>query len=368
MKKYINTILVALIATIAAVAQPAPNLSVAPSEPVTFVKGEVSINYATRRNADDKGKPREGYTDKYSLSVNVSNSALFRGTIEHQPYVGKTLGTSQSAQLTYSIDTDVVNPKNPAQTRNVGKIYGVSPITKNNVYMFADGSTKITVFPLGQAKGFDSNFRGTVVGRPNSTASSDEGGMFAKLKKEALNITKLVNGKAVTIPVTKYDKMEFQDHILPAGPVQIYPEVKVNGSLVYDYGRSAWYFDGVTVVYAVDGRQYQDKLSGNIRWVESPTRATTGEGQYEFDIRVNEPVQSEASVFSGPADESAFFSTDEAIPALTGLMKYKDTLVNETVMSSAITVDLKGNKLSKQQMMYLTKLLFLTSVVPLNAE
>ena len=361
MKKYINTILVALIATVTAVAQPAT------TEPETFVKGEVSINYATRRNADDKGKPREGFTDKYNLSVNVSNSALFRGTIEHQPYVGKTLGSSQPAQLTYSIDADVVNPRNPSQTRNVGKIYGVSPVTKNNVYMFTDGNTKITVFPLGQAKGFDSNFRGTVVGRPNTTSSSDEG-VFAKLKKEALNITKVVNGKSVTIPVTKYDKMEFQDHILPAGPVQIYPEVKVNGSLVYDYGRSAWYFDGVTVVYAVDGRQYQDKLSGNIRWIESPSRATTGEGQYEFDIRVNEPAQSEASVFSGPTDESAFFSTDDTIPALTGLMKYKDTMVNDTVMSSAITVDLKGNKLSKQQVMYLTKLLFLTSVVPLNAE
>lgn len=363
MKKYINIILVALFATVASIAQTAPA-----TEPVTFVKGEISINYATRRNADG-GKPRAGFSDKYTLSVNVSNSALFRGTIEHQPYVGSTFGSSQDAQLTYAIETDVVNPKNPAQTRNVGRIYGVSPITKNNVYMFTDGSTKISVFPLGTAKGFDSNFRGTVVGRPNSTSADSSGdGVFAKLKKEALNITKMVNGKAVTIPVTKYDKMEFQDHVLPAGPVQIYPEVKVNGSLVYDYGRSAWYFDNVTVVYAVDGRQYQDKLSGNIRWVEAPTRATTGEGQYEFDVRVNEPAQAEASVFSGPADESAFFSTDDAIPALTGLMKYKDTLVNDTVMSSAITVDLKGNKLSKQQVMYLTKLLFLTSVVPLNAE
>jgi hypothetical protein len=50
------------------------------------------------------------------------------------------------------------------------------------------------------------------------------------------------------------------------------------------------------------------------------------------------------------------------------VIKYKDTLAGETVSSSAVTVDLKGNKLSKQQAMYLAKLLFISFAVPLNAE
>jgi hypothetical protein len=138
--------------------------------------------------------------------------------------------------------------------------------------------------------------------------------------------------------------------------------------MIYDYGRTAWYFDNVTVTYVIDGRQYQDKLTGNIRWIESPSRASNGEGEYQFDVRVNEPAQSEASVFTGPADEAAFFATDDAIPALTGVMKYKDTLVGDTVTASAVTVDLKGNKLSKQQTMYLAKLLLMTCVIPLNSD
>jgi hypothetical protein len=191
---------------------------------------------------------------------------------------------------------------------------------------------------------------------------------MSKLKKEALSITKSINGKSVAIAVTKYDKMEFQSHVLAAGPVQIYPEAVVNGSMIYDYGRTAWYFDNVTITYALDGQQRQDKLTGNIRWIEAANRAASGEGEYQFDIRVNEPAQTEASVFSGPADESAFFSTDDAIPALTGVMKYKDVLIGEKVTASAVTVDLKGNKLTKQQAMNLAKLLLLSAVVPLNAE
>lgn len=332
--------------------------------PPTFVKGDINIRFGTRITADADGNPTVGAVDKYTMSVNVSNSSLFHGTIEFLPYIHKTLGSSQDAQLTYAIEADVVNPKNPSQTRNVGRIFGTVPVTAKNVYEFSEGNAKINVFGMGTAKGFESLFRGTAVGKPPAESE----GVLSKLKKEALNITKTVQGKTVTIPVTKYDRMEFQTHVLPAGPVQIYPEVTVNGSMIYDYGRTAWYFDNVTVTYAVDGRQYQDKLSGNIRWVESPSRSTTGEGQYEFDVRVNEPAQAEAAVFSGPADESAFFATDDAIPALSGLMKYKDTMSGDTVTNSVIQIDLKGNKLTKQQVMYLTKLLFLTTVVPLNAE
>jgi hypothetical protein len=355
--KRITSSLVALgFATLAfAQQQPAPE---------TFIKGDIAIKFNTRTNTGSDGKVKEGVADKYTLSVNVANSALFRGTIQHTPYIASLVGSSQQAHLDYVLDCDVVNPKNPSQTRNVGRLFGTVPVDDKNICRFADGNLKLVVFPVGTAKGFESTFKGLAVGKP--PASSE--GFLSKLKKEALSITKSINGKSVAISVTKYDKMEFQSHVLAAGPVQIYPEALVNGSMIYDYGRTAWYFDNVTITYALDGRQYQDKLTGNIRWIESANRASSGEGEYQFDVRVNEPAQTEASVFTGPADESAFFSTDESIPALTGVMKYKDALAGETVTASAVTVDLKGNKLTKQQAMYLAKLLLLSAVVPLNAE
>ncbi len=355
--KLIATFLLSLSLTTLAFAQQSP-------VPETFIRGDAAIKFSTRTNTDSDGKPKEGVTDKYTLAINVANSALLRGTIEHTPYIHKLVGSSQLAQLNYSVECDVVNPKNPSQTRNVGRIFGTVPVDDKNVYRFADGNLKVVVFPVGTAKGFESPFKGLALGKPPASAE----GFLTKLKNEALSVTKSINGKSVAIAVTKYDKLSFQGHVLAAGPVQIYPEAQVNGNMIYDYGRTAWYFENVTVSYAVDGRQYFDKLTGNIRWIESANRASNGEGEYQFDIRVNEPAQTEAAAFTGPADESAFFSTDATIPALTGVIKYKDTTAGETVTSSAITVDLKGNQLTKQQAMYLAKLLFLSLVVPLNSD
>lgn len=328
------------------------------------VKGAITVRYNSRVNTDNDGNVAMGASDKYTLDINVANSAKFRGTIDFLPLVKKTFGSNQESQISYMIECDVLNPKNIAQSKNVGRVFGVVPIDAKNVYRYDDSTLKTAIFPLGTAKGFESSFKGLALGKPPQ--GSD--GVFAKLKKEALNITKVVNGKTVTIPVANYDRVDFQKLLVAAGPVQIYPDVVFNGALVYDYGRTAWYFDGVTVTYSLDGRQYQDKLTGNIRWIESPNRSANGEGSYEFDVRVNEPAQSEQAVFSGPTDESSFFATDNAMPSLTGTMKYKDTMMKDRVTSSNIEVDLTSNKLTKQQVMYLSKMLFFVVVVPLNAE
>lgn len=124
----------------------------------------------------------------------------------------------------------------------------------------------------------------------------------------------------------------------------------------------------MTITFGTDGHQLQDRISGTIRWVESPERKSNGEGQYEFDIRVNEPVAAESSIFASSSDESAYFQTDLSIPSLTGLMKYKDTMVGETVTASVVRIDLAGNKITKQQCMNLAKLFFFSSIVPINAE
>lgn len=358
MKRIILTAF-SLLAAIGAFAQ-----SAQPATPATFIKGDMNIKFNTRTQTDSDGKPREGVQDKYTLTINVSNNIQFRGLILHTPYIAKTIGASQQGKLDFTVETDALKPSDPSVSKNVGRIFGTVPIDDKNVYRFADGNLKQVVFPIGTAKGFESVAKGLALGKPPAASE----GVFSKLKKEALNISKMVGGKQVSIAVTKYDKMEFQQTVLPAGPVQVYPEVQISGNMIYDYGRTAWYFENFTVSYALDGRQYFDKITGNIRWIESPNRASNGEGEYQFDVRVNEPPATEAAVFSGPSDESAFFATDDAMPALTGTMKYKDTLSGETAVASNVTVDLRGNKLSKAQTVYLAKIILFAVTVPLNAD
>lgn len=328
-------------------------VSFAQSSNASFIKGDLNIRYNTR----GMEKARVGVEDIYTLNINMSNSALFRGTINHKPTIKSLIGKDAQGGLTYAIELDVVNPNNPVQTRNVGRLYGFVPIDSQNIYRFTDGEVKAAIFPIGNAKGFESKFSGLAAGKPPAESQS----LLSAIKKEALSLTKSVNGKAVSVSITKYDKMEFSNHVLVAGPVQIYPEVSVNGPLIYDYNRMAWHLDGILVTYNFDGKQIQDKITGNIRWIPNAN-------EYQFDVRVNEPSPNEAAVFAGPSDESAFFSTDNAIPSLTGSMKYKDSKSGDIVMASSVTIDLTGNKLTKQQMMYLCKLFFLSSIVPLNAE
>lgn len=321
----------------------------------TFIRGDLNIRYNTR---SIDGKVKEGVDDVYTMNIVVSNSAQFRGTIMYRPYIKNTFSNQEGVE-TFNLDLDVVNPNNPTQTRNIGKMTGRVPIDYNNIYDYNNGDVQVNIFSMGTAKGFDSKYRGTTAGK----APADTGLMSNIRKKisDRINISKSVGGKAVTIAVTKYDKMEFVNHTIAAGPVQIYSEVTVNGCMLYDYERSAWYLQDMSVTYPVDGRMMIDKISGNIRW-------NSVENKYEFDIRVNEPPMNEASIFSGPVDESAFFTVDNTITSLTGDMKYQDTTVNNIVTGSSIKIDLTGNKLTKHQTMYLAKLVLISNIVPLNAD
>ena len=134
--------------------------------------------------------------------------------------------------------------------------------------------------------------------------------------------------------------------------------------MLYDYDKYCWFFNNVALTY---GGHY-DRVTGTIRWVESPQRKSNGEGAYEFDIRVNEPPPSENAAFAAPADESSFFSTDTSIPSLSGTMKYKDVIRGDTTLSSHVDIDLTGNNLTKQQVMALTKVIVFSAVVPMNAD
>lgn len=342
------------------------NSATAQTNVPTHIKGTLDIRYNTRTQKDGD-KPKAGVTDKYNLTLNVCDTAIFVGTVDARPTIpGRVYGINQVGLLTYNIDLNVCNPKNVAQCKLIGKLFGTVPVSEKNVYDFEHGTVKAAINGLGQAQPFDSKFSGVALGKPPVVKE----GVFSQMKKQAMNIGKSVNGKTVTIVVNNYDIMQFNNLVMAAGPAQSYPEVTANGLFVYDYARSVWYMKDLTCSYTIGNIRYQDRITGNVRWVEAPDRKTTGSGEYQFDVRVNEPLATEVAVFDNTqADESAFFAEDSNVTGLTGTMKYKDTILGgDTVTASQVGIDLKGNKLSKQQAMYLAKLFMLTAIVPLNAE
>lgn len=333
-----------------------------------FIKGTIDISFKTRVDVDDKGNPNPGVTNLYKLNLNVANSSVFQGDIVHTPTLfSSIIGREvQRGKLEYRLGLSVLDPSNPARSKPVGSLTGTVPIDGKGVYRYSDGTLRVGVDATGRAQGFEKKFTGLAVGKPPKNDSA-----LSKAKKQALQIQRTVGGKTITVAVRDYDKMVFNGLVLAAGPAaSTFPDAQVNGEMVYDYERLVWYFTGVSISYTIDGKSNTDKLTGNIRWVESPQRKTNGEGEYVFDVRVNEPeVKSdEAAVFATASDESAFFESDPRLSALTGTMKYKDTLSGDTVTQSVVAVDLVGSQLTRPQVMNLCKLILLVGIVPVNDE
>lgn len=368
--------------TPAIVTPPVANQSAAPvvANPY-FIRGNMNIAFDTVLNQDSKGRPLAGSMDTYKLDVNVSNSIRFHGVITRLPYLNKTFG-SQQGFLNYDVKCGIFNPRNldgkhpqfGAMQADIGQLAGTVSNDKKNVYNFATSDLKLTVESRGSANGFDSKFDGVAFGKPPA-----DDGIFSSLKKQAISITHSVQGHAMTIKVAKYDIMSFENHVVSAGPVSRYPSVAFNGKMVFDYDRASWHFVSMTCVYAINGEQHEDRISGNIRWVEDNDRANNGKGEYVYNIMINEPPANDQDVFTAPAasDENAFFATDDGIPSLVGTMSYQDTITpgsitkdnpDGNVTNSDIKIDLVGNKLTAQQTAYLAKLLLFSVTVPLNSN
>lgn len=364
MKRYILILLALASSAMAQITPP----GIKPATPETFVTGTLNIDYATRVS---EGK--NGVVDTYRFDVNVSNSSKFHGTITQLPFKAGTMGTnygSQSGNLTYDFKLDVLNPKNPAQSLNVGIMAGTVPVNAQNVYDFDRSNLTTRVFARGTAKGFDSPAKGVALGKPPTPAK----GLIDRLKP-AMTFTKQVGGQQQRIVVTRYDIMEFRNHVLPAGPVQIYGESVVNGKAVFGYDRNCWYFDRLVITYvAIDANGHsteeRETITGDIRWVEDPNRKTNGIGEYQLDLRVNEKPPAEDAQFAPPSDEASFFTSDASVKGLSGTIKYLDKMTSDgdSCTASAITIDLHGNQLTKIETMNLAKLILFSLTVPFNAE
>lgn len=351
--------------TFAADPAPASTAPAAVKASVPTVKGTFDIDFKSRKSADESGTPKIGEKDIYTLDLTVANTLKFGGTIECLPSIfSSTLGIEkQAGELNYNLVASICNPANPAQTKAVGKLVGGALIDRYGVYDFK--TLRIAVNAAGNAQAFESKFSGKVAGKPpvnNSTLS--------KAKNKAATVTKQVKGMTVKILVTKYDKISCTGLVLAMGPAKNYPEVQVNGDMIYDYERDVWFFTNMTMAYLKDGKTITDKVTGNIKWVKSPQYSTNGESEYQFDVRINEPetTNTEATVFQPTDDEASFFAVDPKLECLTGTAKYKDTLSGESVVASKVSVDLIGNNLSKQQVVNLTKLIWFVGVIPMNAE
>jgi hypothetical protein len=340
------------------------------------IKGTMEITFNTRTNLDTSGSFKDGSAalgakDIYKINITVANAAQFDGEISRLPNIYSKLIQSkkQEASLFYSVNLSLLNPRDPKQKKTVGKLVGTVPIDpKSGAFELAGGQIleqpspmRISVDAAGRAAAFTEQFRGRLIGKAE--------------KKEGLGsytFNRAVGGKTVAVTVKKSDPMRFENIVLAKGPSENYPTTTVTGRLDYDYETGNWLTDGIRFRYTLDGKEYEDIVTGTIKWVEDPDRATNGKGQYEFNLRWNEEknktASTEGAAFEAMSDEEAFFAVDNSIPCMTGRISYVDTYSSgDTVASSKVEYALNANKLTKQQVMNFFKL-WLLAVGPTNDE
>ncbi len=339
------------------------------------ITGTLNIDFATRTNLDTsgdlkKGSAAAGAKDTYKLQLNVAKTLEFAGEVTRQPKLfSSVLGrTKQDGRLYYNLNLSVLNPKNMAQKKTVGKWVGEVPLDPaSGVYDLSGGRAnesplRIAIDAIGSAQAFTDPFAGKLVGKAEKKEN-----LGSRLYK------RVVNGKEVKIEVKRADPMKFQGIELAKGPASVYPRATVNGSLDFDYETSNYLTDGIMFNYSLDGKEYADKVTGSIKWVEDPNYSSNGKGYYEFNLRFNEEKfakpSTEAAAFEGQAAEDAFFAVDNTIPTLTGKIEYVDTFIpgEETVSASKVTYNLNANKLTKQQIVNFAKL-WLICVGPTNDD
>lgn len=352
-----------------------------------FISGTMDIDFGTRKNEDTTGKlaegsPAEGAKDVYTINLNVAKTTEFAGRISRQPrLVSKILGSEvQTASLNYDVNLAVRNPNDLSQKKNVGKWVGNAAIGTDGVYDFGSGTPsasalRIAIDAVGKAQAFTGVFGGRLRGKIPEGQKGLLQGAVASVKQQAREYTRIVKGgKKVTVTAAKVDPLTFDNLTLGEGPALIYPKTIVNGNLDYDYDTGNWYTNGIHFKYTFNGTEYDDLVTGSIKWVEDPSRATNGKGAYEFNLRFNEnknkPATDEAAAFDGASAqaEDAFFEVDNATPSMTGTISFVDQLGgDETVYSSKVTYSLNANQLTKQQAMNFFKL-WMVIVGPTNDE
>lgn len=339
-----------------------------------IIAGTMQIEFKTRTILDTsgnlkEGSPAENIADIYKLDLFVADTTEYVGEIQRFPKLySKIFGKNkQDAKLFYNVQLNVLNPKDLKQKKTVGKWVGTVPVDPTTgAYDLSGGGAqesalRVDVDAVGKAQAFKDKFGGKLIGK-----SEKKEGLSSSIYK------RVVGNKTVEVKVTKSDPMSFQGVQLAKGPAEIYPKATVNGKLDYDYETGNYYADNIKINYSLDGKDIEDTITGTIKWVEDPDRASNGKGYYDFNLRFNEEknkvASTEGNAFEAMSDEDAFFAVDTTVPSLTGKIEYVDTFIDGTTpASSKVTYHLNANKLTKQQAVNFFKL-WLVAVGPTNDE
>ncbi len=337
------------------------------------ITGKMFIKFSTRQELDrtgtlSEGSAAQGVRDTYFFTLNLLNEVEFDGKIARQPNLftkGATFSAKKRVQAALfdfeKLEIIVINPKNPAQKKTVGRWTGLVPIdTATGSYQVAgsgDRPLRIFIEPLGRAQAIDEPFGGRIVGK-----ADDKSGLSGRTYKRT------VGGKTVEYTASKVDPLTFDKLILAKGPVTSYPTTTVNGALDYDYETGNYVASGVTFDYELDGKGVNDVMTGTIKWVDPKGNE---KGYYDFNLRFNEeknkPAQGVDAAFAPPEGVDAFFAVDTSIPALTGRIVYHDKEDGGKTVETTALYNLEANRLTKQQLMNFLKLWVLI-VGPTNDE
>lgn len=339
--------------------------------PADAIKGEVNITFNTRTvSGTEEGAPKRGVKDIYAVNLTINANRQVTGNISRQPRIRQMrIRTVQQPQ--YDFDLNWIALITGQGPRTVGKWVGVMPVDPSSGAFVLDGggdqqrAMRIAV-DVGQA--INDQFSGRFYGKPEDKS---------KLTVESFKRT--FQGKVIE---HKYeaDPLRFDGLVMAEGPDKgRYTRANVTGSLDYDRATGNYFAKNLKIGYQFDGKDYVDVVSGTIKWVEDPQRASNGKGKYEFNLRFNEekfnkptPEDQVAKI----ADEDAIFAVATGVPSITGSIDYVDSFSGSALKdpdgkplptSSKVTYNLKATDLSKQQIMNFTKM-WLVAVGPTNDE
>jgi hypothetical protein len=331
----------------------------------------MNMTFNTRTaSGTEEGAPKRGIKDVYQVNLTINGNRQLTGQISRQPRI-KQLRVRTIQQPQYDFDLNWVAISTQGEKRTMGKWLGVMPIDEKTGAFALDGggdqqrAMRISI-DVGQA--LNDQFGGRFYGKPEDKS---------KLSTESFK--RMWNGKEVEY---KYqaDPLRFDGLILAEGPDKArYTRTTVTGSLDYDRGTGNYFAKNLKMNYSFDGKEFSDTISGTIKWVEDPQRASNGKGRYEFNLRFNEekfakPLPEDQA--TKIADEDAIFAVAKGVPSITGTIEYTDSFSGSVLKdpdgkplptTSKAVYNLHASDLTKQQVMNFAKL-WTIAVGPTNDE
>jgi hypothetical protein len=321
------------------------------------ISGTMDIVFNTRlpQNQDSSGKPEKGVKDTYKVNLKAG-STEFKGTVERMPRLtSSVLGReAQRGQLFYSLALSVGGTY-------LGDWLGTVVTNDTGQYLWngagdQNSKPRIQIQAVGNQAAFTDFFSGIMIGKGSQPGGS------------AKFVRKLGGGKVATYTAENIDPMDFRQLVIAKGPLGSHYSFTVDGKLIYDRESGSWITEGIKIT--PEGAKVPDKITGSIRWVEDPNRASNGKGEYILNLRWNEDrIQpNEESFTGGVVDEDSFFAVDKSKPGLTGKISYDDkTAPDGKVIASKVVFDVIANNLERNQVLSFLKL-WLVGVGPLNDE